>query len=38
MKRWLFPILGYLGYTRFTMPSRLARTGRTNYPLKPWVV
>ena len=31
-------ILRYLWYTPFTMPSRLARTGRMNYPLKPWGV
>ena len=38
MKRSLFPIVRYLWYTSFTMPSRVARTGRMNYPLKQWGV
>ena len=38
MKRLLLPILSYLWYTPFTMPSRVARTGRMHYPLKQWGV
>ena len=38
MKRWLSPILRHPLCTPFTMPSRVARNGRMNCPLKPWGV
>ena len=38
MKRSFFPILRYLWYTPFPMPSRITRTGRMSYPLKQWGV